>query len=108
MVYKLLSLVYNRTNRTDDTGSPRKGSAMVQQVLDKQFEFNPDDLYQLKWLVDKADYFDMPLAGVNEDGEDTMVEVTNDFVLVWTFQENGWTRKNYYYIDGTVEELYER
>ena len=81
---------------------------MVQEVFEKQLEFDPDDLEQIKQLVDNSDEFEMPLIGVNEDGESTMTEVTDKFVLVKTFQDNGWLRNNYYYPDGCCEELYSR
>lgn len=80
----------------------------MQEVFEKQLEFDPDDLEQIKQLVNNSDEFEMPLIGVNEDGESTMTEVTDRFVLVKTFQNNGWLRNSYYYPDGCCEELYSR
>lgn len=45
--------------------------------------------------------------GKNEEGEDIMVEVGADYVCVTTFQYNHWIRLNYYWRDGTTEELYD-
>lgn len=54
------------------------------------------------------DKYEMPLTGENDDGELIMFEVHPEYVLLITYQSNGWCRKNYYYMDGTVEELFER
>ena len=81
---------------------------MMQEVFEKQLEFDPDDLEQIKQLVNNSNEFETPLIGVNEDGETTMTEITSEFVLVKTFQKNGWLRNNYYYPDGCCEELYGR
>lgn len=81
---------------------------MEKEVAGKLAEFDPEDINKIKWLVENSDKFDMPLSGVNDDGETTLVEVTDEFVLVTTFQKNGWSRKNYYYPDGYVEETYSR
>lgn len=81
---------------------------MVQEVMDKKLEFNPNDLDQIKWLVENEEKFDMPLSGVNEEGESTLTCITDEYVVVETFQSNGWIRKNYYYTDGYCEEMFER
>lgn len=81
---------------------------MVQEVMDKKLEFNPNDLNQIEWLVENEEKFDMPLSGLNEDGEETLTYITDEYVMVETFQSNGWIRKNYYYTDGYCEEMFER
>lgn len=43
----------------------------------------------------------------NEEGENLIVEVTGEYVKLTTMQSNNWARVNYYYKDGTIEELYE-
>lgn len=55
----------------------------------------------------------IPLAGVNENGERIVVGagITDDgehYYSITTYQKNGWARTNNYYEDGTVEELYSR
>lgn len=48
------------------------------------------------------------LSGVNSEGENVILSVAGeDCVCLITAQHNNWVRKNYYYADGTVEELYE-
>lgn len=61
---------------------------------------------EVLWATEHADEFPEPLAGTNEDGETTMVEVCREFVTVETFQSNGWVRVCYYHRDGTCEETY--
>lgn len=81
---------------------------MSQEVFEKQLEFDPDNVEQIEWIVENSDKFETPLTGLNEDDEMITIEVTDEFILVKTFQKNGWTRNNYYYPDGYREELYER
>ena len=42
-------------------------------------------------------------SGVNEDGEDVLVSIANDSIIVSTNQKNGWIRKNIYGADGYAE-----
>ena len=56
---------------------------------------------------------DLPLTSVNDDGENIIVdrEDTEDGQIVLklsTAQDNGWMRVNYFWPDGTTEEMYER
>lgn len=46
-------------------------------------------------------------SGTNENGEDILIDVTDTFVVVTTFQNNHWIRVNTYYIDGTVDETFD-
>lgn len=48
------------------------------------------------------------LSGRNGDGENVVIGRGDGFVCVETFQGNGWTRLEYHYEDGTVEETYSR
>ena len=45
-----------------------------------------------------------PYSGVNEDGEQVLVSISADSIVINTFQSNGWVRVNYYdakgYADG--------
>lgn len=59
-------------------------------------------------LMDKADDYDMPLFGENEEGEKVMISINNDNVTVQTFQKNNWIRTNVYWRDYTTEELFSR
>lgn len=54
---------------------------------------------------------DFPIAGKNENGENVMIEHydgDDPYFKVTTFQNNNWVRINYYYEDGSTEEIYER
>ena len=62
-------------------------------------------------LIKEFNCEDFPVAGVNEDGEHAIIEHYNGddpYFKITTLQHNGWTRINYYYEDGSREELYER
>lgn len=56
---------------------------------------------------------DTMMTGESEDGELQLLSAVRgesedgDCVIVTTFQKNGWTRKMYYWLDGTVEEMYD-
>lgn len=55
----------------------------------------------------------LPLSAENEDGENVVIESgkTEDgecFYQLTTIQKNDWCRINTYYVDGTVDETYER
>lgn len=44
----------------------------------------------------------------DESNNNVIVEIANDYLKTTTMQNNGWARVQYYYLDGTVEETYER
>ena len=63
------------------------------------------DTYEsLKAMLGNAEQ----LFGKNGDGENVIVEWYGEYILTTTFQHNDWVRLNYYYEDGTVEEMFER
>ena len=45
--------------------------------------------------------------GHNKDGEQVSISVNKDNVVVETFQNNGWLRQDWYWRDGTQEEVFE-
>lgn len=53
-----------------------------------------------------------PLHTENEKGEPVIIGRTRPgeeaFFKVTTYQNNGWTRTNYYWADGTQEELFDK
>jgi hypothetical protein len=61
-----------------------------------------------KELMQKYGKGSWPYDGVNEDGEQVMVSISTDSIVVKTYQRNGWTRVNYYdeegYPDGETFE----
>lgn len=76
-------------------------------MSEKQIEFNPHDLQSMITLMDAHGDSDTMLPGVNENGETVHISIFRDKIVVVTFQNNGWERKNVYYRDGSSEELFE-
>ena len=74
----------------------------------KEIIIDPYDYKGMINLMDRADEFDVPWAGKNENGEHIQISVNKDNITVETFQNNGWTRENIYWRDATTEELYHR
>lgn len=74
----------------------------------KEIVIDPYDYNGMIKLMDRADEFDVPWAGKNEDGEHIQISVNKDNITVETFQHNGWTRENIYWRDVRTEELYHR
>ena len=42
----------------------------------------------------------------NDDGEDVLISVFDDRIVMETYQENGFIRTNILHEDGTTEELF--
>lgn len=69
------------------------------------------DYYDYLNLTKKFKCENFPVAGINEDGENVMIEHYDEnepYFKVTTFQHNSWARINYYYEDGSTEEIYEK
>lgn len=47
-----------------------------------------------------------PFFGKNENGEDVLISVFDDKIVMETYQENGYIRTNILHEDGTTEELF--
>lgn len=76
--------------------------------IEKRIEFDPCDWEGMFDLMEKHGDSDMMMYGENEDGEDVSVSVYKDRIIVDTVQQNGWIRRNIYWRDYTVEELYSK
>ena len=54
----------------------------------------------------------LPIDATNENGEFVIIEAgsqdSNRYFRLTTAQNNGWCRINYFYEDGSYEELYEK
>lgn len=74
----------------------------------KQIFFDPTDIWGMIALMDRADEFDAPWAGKNENGEHFQISINKNNITVETFQHNNWIRENIYYRDGSSEELFKR
>ena len=69
--------------------------------------FNPlDDFASMKKLMENHKEYPTMLIGRNENGETTELHILSDHILLVTYQNNHWIRKNYYWEDGTTEELF--
>ncbi len=73
----------------------------------RTFTFDPTDRAAMRKLMDENGNGEQLLFGANELGEDTQISVFSDRIIYTTFQQNGWTRRNVYWHDGTSEELYD-
>lgn len=80
------------------------------KILDgKEIQLDLNDWSSITELCSRSDEFDAPLFGRNESGETILISVNSDNVTVETFQNNGWTRENIYWVeDYSVEELFHR
>ena len=98
-----------RDGRKDNDMNNANSTTDVLKLYDLNRQY---DVYE-PWLKENGfSLKDLPLAAVTADGENCLVDVCNDDgEIVWkisTFQKNGWTRINYYYRDGSTEEMYEK
>lgn len=74
----------------------------------KEIIIDPHDYKGMIKLMDRANEFDLPWAGKNEEGEHIQISVNKDNITVETFQNNGWVRENIYWRDCRTEELFHR
>lgn len=79
---------------------------MTTETRDR-IQFNPSDFDSLLKLMDTYGDQETMLFGINESKESVDISIFKDRILVGTYQHNGWKRKNVYWRDGTVEELFE-
>lgn len=47
-------------------------------------------------------------SSVNENNENIILEITDEYLKTSTLQNNDWIRVNVYYKDHTVEEYYDK
>ena len=69
--------------------------------------FDSSDLEGMRKLMDEYGDGKFPFVGTNEDMEEISISIAKDRIDVVTYQDNGWTRRNVYWRDGTREELFE-
>ena len=78
----------------------------VRSSIQSNLDFG--DIDYLRQFIKQYSGQDAPvLTGHNESGEAVRINVVDDNVDVETFQDNGRTRHNTYWIDGTSEEWFE-
>jgi len=69
-----------------------------------------DDYNDLDHLIEIMDtYHDSsePFYGNNTQGEDIQLSIFQNLIVLVTYQDNHWIRKNYYHRDGTIEEMFD-
>ena len=69
--------------------------------------FDSTDLGGMRQLMDEYGGSNASFYGTNENIEQVSISIAKDRIDVVTFQDNGWTRRNVYWRDGTREELFE-
>ena len=67
-----------------------------------------DDFDAMRELMRNHEKYDTSLIGENGNHESVVIGIYADCIVTETLQDNGWTRKNVLWDDGTIEELYER
>ena len=71
-------------------------------------EIDFTDFGALKELMKNHEKYSSSLVGENENHESVVIGIYADCIVTETLQNNGWTRKNVLWDDGTIEELYEK
>ena len=72
-----------------------------------QIQFDPTDWESMFRLMDEHGDSKTMFPGMNENGEMVFISIFKDRIATETYQKNGWTRRNIYHRDFTIEELYE-
>lgn len=70
-------------------------------------KLNPSSLEEMQELMDKYGNSDSSYFGENESGEMVEISIFHDKIIVSTYQENDFIRKNIYHYYGESEEFYE-
>ena len=65
------------------------------------------DLDNMREVMEKYHDTETMLVGENTDGEMTLTSIFEDYIVLVTYQNNYWVRKNIFHWDGTVEELFD-
>lgn len=82
-------------------------SGTLQVDTEDTIHFDPRNQEGLCRLMDSADGSLKLLKGINDCGEEINMMIQSDKVVVDTFQENGWIRRNTYWRDWSQEETFE-
>lgn len=76
-------------------------------MTEQMIGFNPNDTQSMNELMEKYGDSNTMKFGVNELGEDIAISIHKDKIVVATYQNNGWARRNTYYPNGEMEERYD-
>ena len=85
----------------------QKGSHMKNEK-NPAIHLNPCDRAGLLRLMDQHGDSNAMTIGQNEKGETVTISIFHDKIITKTYQDNGWIRTNYYYRDGSSEELFDK
>lgn len=75
-----------------------------------KIKFDPTDWEAMKELMAQYGDIDTAIDGTNTNGEDVLISINKDNIVVRTLQSNGWMRRDIYsLIDGdyVTETIYE-
>lgn len=78
---------------------PEDGRPAIPNELAQNF----DDIEVRRKMMELYGDSKTMYSGVNEDGEDVLVSIAKDSIVVVTNQKNGWVRKNFYDAEGYAE-----
>lgn len=81
---------------------------MDEAPMGNSFVFDPNDDNQIAEMIRNHAAYPRDILAASESGEPQTIAVSDDKITVWTLQDNGWTRVNTYWQDGTREETYTR
>lgn len=77
--------------------------------MENKIKIDFADQKRVKELIKKHKGVDQPLCAVNEDGENQLIYIGEDGVVVKTYQSSGWIRVTEYEADGSYScESYEK
>ena len=75
-----------------------------------KIKFDPTDWDAMKELMEQYSDIDTAIDGTNTNGEDVLISISKNSIVVRTLQSNGWMRRDIYsLIDGAyvTETIYE-
>lgn len=75
-----------------------------------KIKFDPTDWEAMKELMAQYSDSDTAIDGINTNGEDVLISISKNSIVVRTLQLNGWMRRDIYsLIDGdyVTETIYE-
>lgn len=73
------------------------------QTIPNELTANFGDIQVRRQLMQQYGRNNSAYSGVNADGEQVLVSISTDSIVVATNQSNGWIRKNYYDAEGNAD-----
>lgn len=75
-----------------------------------KIKFDPTDWDAMKELMEQYSDIDTAIDGTNTNGEDVLISISKNSIVVRTVQANGWMRRDIYSLmdgDYVTETIYE-